>query len=145
MPTLVRWYVRTALLSLLAASVAGGLVLAGRPLGASWLAAWLQPVFYHLLMVGWATQLIAGVAIWMFPPLSRERPRGDERLGWVAYGALNGGLLLRVVAEPAQAAGGQPWAGPALIASALLQAAAIYLLVALLWPRVKGRARPAQR
>jgi hypothetical protein len=139
MPTLVRWYVRTALLSLLLASLAGALVLAGRPLGAPLVAALAQPVFYHLLMVGWATQLIAGVALWMFPPLSRERPRGDERLGWLAYGALNGGLLLRVAAEPAQAVGGQPWAGPALIASALLQVVAVYLLVALLWPRVKGK------
>ncbi len=48
-------------------------------------------------MLGWATQLIGGVALWMFPPLSREQPRGDERLGWFAYGALNGGLLLRAV------------------------------------------------
>ena len=145
MPTLVRWYIRTALLSLLTACLAGGLVLAGKPLGVPWLAAWFQPVFYHLLMVGWATQLIAGVAIWMFPPLSKAQPRGNEGLGWAAYGALNGGLLLRVAAEPAQAAGGQPWAGPALIASAVLQTVAVYILILLLWPRVKGRARQTSR
>lgn len=141
MPTIVRWYIRTALLNLLAASLAGAAVLAAPALGAPALAGALRAPFYHLLMVGWATQLIGGVALWMFPVLSRERPRGDERLGWAAYGALNLGLALRVAAEPAQAAGAAAWAGPALVASALLQTAAVWLLVALLWPRVRGRAR----
>jgi hypothetical protein len=93
-------------------------------------------------MVGWATQLICGVALWMFPPFSRERPRGDERLGWFAYAALNSGLLLRAVFEPLHAWSRAPWMGWALALSALLQVLAIWLLVAAIWPRVKGRGRP---
>lgn len=145
MPTIVRWYVRTALLNLLAACLAGALMLAGPAVGAPRLDALLRPAFYHLLMVGWATQLIGGVALWMFPVLTRERPRGDERLGWAAYAGLNLGLALRVVAEPAQAALAPPWAGPALVASALLQTGAVWLLVILLWPRVRGRAERTAR
>lgn len=145
MPLIVRWYVRTALLHLLAACLVGAAVLAGPPLGASWLAGLLRVPFYHLLMVGWATQLIAGVAIWMFPVLSRERPRGDERIAWAAYVALNLGLVLRVLAEPAQAATGAPWAGPALVAAAVLQTVAVWLIVVALWPRVRARPqRPAR-
>ncbi|HWQ14883.1 MAG TPA: hypothetical protein VNL77_18940 [Roseiflexaceae bacterium] len=142
-----RIYIKTALAYLLAAFLVGGLVLANQGLGLSGRITALLPVYYHLLMVGWVTQLIGGVALWMFPPLSRERPRGDERLGWLAYGALNGGLLLRAVAEPAHTWSPGPWSGAALALSALLQPLAAWSLVAALWPRVKGksegRARPS--
>lgn len=144
MPTIVRWYVRTALLNLLAACLAGALMLAGPAIGAPRLDALLRPAFYHMLMVGWATQLIGGVALWMFPPLSRERPRGHELLGWLAYGLLNGGLLLRAVAEPVQRLWPNPWAGWGLALAALLQVLAIWTLVIALWPRVKGRPRPVR-
>lgn len=133
-----RTFIKTALLYLALAGLAGGLGLAGQGVGWPALAA-LRPLTPHLLAVGWATQLIVGVALWMFPPLSRERPRGDERLAWAAYGALNLGLLLRALAEPMLLWRPAPWLGPALVASAVLQAAAAWLIVVALWPRVKGR------
>lgn len=52
-------------------------------------------------MVGWVTQMIIGVAFWMFPKYTRERPRGSEALAWITYVLLNVGLLLRAIAEPA--------------------------------------------
>lgn len=134
-----RVLIRTALIYLAAAGILGGMLLAGGAFGMAGTLAPLRLVFYHLLAVGWATQLIAGVALWMFPPLSRERPRGDERLGWAAYAALNAGLLLRAIAEPLLAWYPMSWLGAALVASGLLQALAIWLLIVALWPRVKGR------
>lgn len=133
-----RIYIRTALVYLVAAGLLGGALLAGEGLGWASALAPARPLFYHLLTVGFATQLIGGVALWMFPPLSRERPRGDERLGWAAYGLLNVGLLLRA-AEPFLAWRPGPWVRPALAASAIFQALAVWLLAATLWPRVKGR------
>lgn len=127
------------MLYLLAAVVVGGLVLANQGIGFSSRVGALLPVFYHLLTVGWLTQLIGGVALWLFPPLSRERPRGDERLAWAAYGALNAGLLLRVFAEPLHTWQPAPASGYALVMSALLQAAGVWALVLALWPRVKGK------
>jgi hypothetical protein len=133
-----RVFIRTALLYLAAAGILGGVLLSGEGLGWGSALTPARPLFYHLLSVGWATQLIGGVALWMFPPLSRDRPRGDERLGWAAYAGLNAGLLLRV-AEPLLAWWPGPWVAPALVASAILQAAAVWCLIAALWPRVKGR------
>ncbi len=98
-----RIFIRTALAYLVAAFLVGGLVLVNQGLALDSRIGALLPVFYHLLMVGWTTQLICGVALWMFPPFSREQPRGDERLGWATYALLNSGLLLRVVAEPLHA------------------------------------------
>jgi hypothetical protein len=143
MHTQARFFIRTALAYLLAAFIVGGVLLTNQGLALDGRIAALLPVFYHLLMVGWVTQLICGVALWMFPPLSRERPRGDERLGWLTYVALNAGLVLRAIGEPLYAWLSAPWLGWALALSAVLQVLAIWAFVLAIWPRVK--ARPTKR
>lgn len=97
----------------------------------------LWPTYVHLLVVGWLTQLIFGVAYWMFPRYSAERPRGSERLGWTTFALLNIGLLLRVIAEPWHALTGQGAA--LLVGSALLQLLAGWTFVANTWPRIRER------
>ncbi|KPV49044.1 hypothetical protein SE17_34820 [Kouleothrix aurantiaca] len=139
MYTQARFFIRTALANLVAASLVGAAVPPNQALEPDGRIGALPPLFYHLLMVGWVTQLICGVSLWMFPPFSRERTRGDERLGWFAYGALNGGLLLRAVFEPLHAWFPGAWFGWMLGPAALLQVLAIWAYVAAIWPRVKGK------
>ena len=139
MPPLSRWFVRTALAYFVAALLVGvGLTL--RPLlDLPTAVAALQPVYFHLLTVGWISQLIFGVVFWMFPKYSAERPRGNERLGWATYWLLNAGLLLRAVGEPlvaVQPGGGTGWL---LAAAAVLQLMAGWAFVANTWARVKER------
>ena len=141
MPPLTRWHLKSAFVAL-AAAMTLGVALALAPVIdlPSWLT-YLSPAFFHLIMVGWVTQMIFGVIFWMFPIVSRARPRGSERLGWATYALLNGGLLLRVVAEPANAvAPGSSW-GWVLVASALMQWLAAVFFVVNSWPRVKERYR----
>jgi hypothetical protein len=97
----------------------------------------LWPTYLHLLVVGWLTQLIFGVAFWMFPKHPSIPPRGSDRLGWICFALLNLGLAIRVVAEPLQALG-QPFA-PLLIISAVAQLLAGWAFVANTWPRVRER------
>ncbi len=143
MYTQSRYFIRTALLYLVAAFLVGELVLINQALAIDGRIGLLMPVFYHLLMVGWVTQLICGVALWMFPPLSRERPRGDERLGWATYVLLNVGLLLRAICEPWHTLAPSLWSSWLLALSALLQVLGIWSFVAAIWPCVKGR--PAKK
>jgi hypothetical protein len=141
MPTLTRWYIKSSLVYLVAALLVGAL-LASRVF---WpLPAFIRgtgPVYFHLFMVGWVTQLIFGVVYWLFPKYSKERPRGSETLGWAIYGLLNAGLLLRVVSEPLNSM--QPAAvwGWLLVVSAGLQWLAGMGFVANTWPRVHGGPR----
>ena len=139
MPTLTRWYIKTALAYFVAALLVG-LALALRSVAAltPFFNA-LTPVYFHLLMVGWVTQLIFGVAYWMFPKYSAEQPRGDERLGWATYWLLNAGLILRAMAEPWAAL--QPGAIPGwgLALSATLQWLAGMGFVVNTWGRVKEK------
>jgi len=136
-PTVTRWFIKSGMLCLLAA-LAGLVALPAReflPLPA--VVAVLWPTLLHLLVVGWLTQLIFGVAHWLFPRRSKDAPRGDARLMWLAWGALNAGLLIRVVAEPGALLGHDR--GVPLVASGLLQWAAALAFLANLWPRVKAR------
>ena len=136
MPTLTRWFIKSAMLYLVAAlalSVAMQLPLAGSMpvLRRIW------PTYLHLLVVGWLTQLIFGVAFWMFPKYSAARPRGSDQWGWATFALLNLGLILRAIAEPWQGPGGS--AAPLLVASAVAQLLAGLAFVVNTWPRVKER------
>lgn len=102
----------------------------------SWFALALVPVAIHLIVMGWATQMIFGVAVWMFPRAGRDRTFGSPALGWGAFGGLNLGLLLRLLGEPLQAAGHPVSA--LLAASAALQLLGVLAFVANVWRRVRG-------
>ena len=97
----------------------------------------LWPTYLHLLVFGWLTQLIFGVAIWLFPRDPRLPIRTSQSRGWVCYWLLNLGLILRAVGEPARASG-YP-IGWALAVAAVLQLAAGWTFVLIIWPRVKER------
>lgn len=130
MPILTRWFLKTALVSFIAALVWG-------VAQARW--ATVEPVYVHLLVVGWITQTIFGVAYWMFPRQSREAPRGSDRLAIASYVCLNAGLLLRVVVEPLYAHHAAPAFGRALGVSAVLQWLGGMAFVLNTWARVKER------
>ena len=139
MPRLSRFFIKAGLLYLVAAFTLGLLVAARVPLGLpAWLSAF-QPVLAHLFVVGWITQLIMGVAYWMFPKITKDNPRGDVRFGWIVFWLLNIGLLLRVASEPLITLDPAAPAGWALIASAVCQLLAGWGIVVALWPRVKER------
>ena len=141
MPRLTRLFVNTALAYFVEA-MAVGLLLALRPLlPAEWDGAFngLWPVYWHLFMLGWVTQLIIGIAYWMFPRFSKEQPRGDNRLAWATYVLINAGLLLRAVAEPQLARAPVALWSALVAAAALLQWGGGMAFVANTWSRVKEK------
>lgn len=139
MPDLTRWFIKTALIYLVLALLIGALV-ALYPIGRlpPWIAA-LSPVYVHLLTVGWVTQMIFGVAYWMFPKYSRESPRGNETLWQTSYWSLNAGLVMRIIGEPMQALQPQAIWGWSLVLSAALQWLAGLAFVFNTWRRVRER------
>lgn len=144
MPRLTRWYLKTSLIHLAAALIIG-LLLAAGPTGILDVPAGIGPLYFHLFMVGWVAQLIFGIVYWLFPKHSAELPHGRSWLGWATYGLLNGGLLLRVVGEPANAARpGEIW-GWFLAVSAVLQWLAGLAFIINTWPRVHGGPRRKQK
>lgn len=132
MPLLTRTFIKTAMIDLALALVLGILLALGVTNG-------LFPVYIHLLVFGWLTQLIFGVVFWMFPKYSAEKPRGSETLGWWTYALLNVGLFLRAIAEPIQSTRAHPISGWVLVLSAILQFLSGMLFVVNSWGRVKEK------
>lgn len=139
MPPLTRWYIRLAFGYLVLALLTGTAAAARQPLGLPAIFAALGPVAVHLFVVGWITQMIFGVAYWMFPRHSAEMPRGDPTPAIVTLVLINAGLLLRLVAEPWQTVGASGVASGLLVASAAAQWLAGLAFVWQMWPRVKER------
>lgn len=132
MPRVVRWYLKTALVYF-AAALLLNIALALRGGGP------LQPVFLHLLVVGWISQLIMGVAIWMFPKYTTAQPRGKEWVNWTVYALINIGLLLRAASEPMLVYRPALLWRYLIVASALFQWIAGLLFAWMAWRRVKER------
>lgn len=139
MPTLTRWFVKSSLVFLVAALITE----LGLAANSIWsLPAFVQtlsPVYFHLFLVGWVTELIFGVVFWMFPKYSMEKPRGSEDLAWAIFWLLNVGLLFRAVGEPLTALHPNTGWGWLLAISAALQWFAGVGFVANTWARVKER------
>lgn len=139
MPTLTRYFIKTGLICFVLA-LALGVALMLRPflrLPDAFVA--FGPVYIHLLMVGWVTQLIIGVVYWMFPKYSKNHPRGSETLGWMVYFLLNIGLLFRAVGEPLSVTSPGAPANWMLALSALCQFVAGWGFILNAWGRVKKR------
>ena len=147
MPHQTRLFVKTGLIYLALSFILGSVLLlleaAGRP---------VPYVFAiehgHLGEVGWLVNIVIGIALWMLP-LNRERfpetqGRYPSALVYACFILLNGGLVLRLIAEPwFQLAGQPPVAALALAVAAVAQPAAIALFVYIAWQRVRAPSRPA--
>lgn len=100
------------------------------------------PALFHWLVMGWATQMIIGVAYWMFPrpPVVRNIPAHFwDVMAWSVFVLLNMGVVLRVIAEPMLGYTRAPIWQVLTVMSAVFQALAVVLAVNLLWVRVVER------
>lgn len=145
MPRLTRYFIKTAMIYLAAALLLGAILASRSLVTLPPLFNAMGPVYFHAFLVGWITQLIFGVAFWMFPVLNKERPRGSERLGWASFILLNTGLALRVVAEPLNGLRPQTIWGWLLVLSSLLQWLGGLCFVINSWGRVHPGPRRQQR
>ncbi len=94
MPLLSRMMLWIAFLELSLGVTLGGIVFTAKGIPSILLTAWVwRPIHIELLIIGWAFNLIFGVAYWIFPRFNRaERPRAY--LALIGFIALNLGILL---------------------------------------------------
>jgi hypothetical protein len=137
MPRLSQLMIRTALVWLATGYTIGGLLLLnkGIPL-LPWLWA-LRFTHVHLLLVGWTVQMACGVAFWILPRLDASGSRGNQRLAWLCYGALNIGVVLAALHDPlAMAIDESAITRGMLVIAGVLYIVAIMAFVAHAAPRV---------
>ena len=139
MPRLARYFIRAGLIYFVVGLLLGALLVARPYVNVPPQVAAFSPVYIHVLVVGWVTQIIIGVAYWMFPKYSKEQPRGNEALGWAVFILLNAGLILRAIGEPLTSLQPDSGLGWILLVSALCQLLAGWGFVLNTWTRVKER------
>lgn len=94
MPAQSIWMIRSSLMCLIAASIAGGIILVHKSAElhpAVWL---LLPLHYELAIWGWLVQFVMGTAYWMFPRYVTGAKRGSSSAAWAMAALFNTGLLL---------------------------------------------------
>lgn len=139
MPPLTRWFIKTGLVYLVLSLIVGILVVAGPVAPALQPLATLSTLYIQLMMIGWITQLVFGIAYWMFPIYTRDDPRRSPSLGRLSYLLLNAGLILKICTDAFSALGGlvlPPWISGL---AALLLLGAAFTFVVIIWYRVRGR------
>lgn len=144
MPFESRLFVKTSLVALALAFLWGAAMALAEAFGVRFPAIWAVE-HAHLAFVGWLVNVVIGIALWMLP-LARDRypetaGRYPARAPVIVYALLNGGLVVRILAEPALDTG--RFAHAALAASALAQLAAIVLFAFVAWHRVRGPSHSA--
>lgn len=156
MPKTSRTYVKASIAYLCLGAALGALLLINRWIPLEPRIATLKAGHVQMLVVGWLTQLILGVAWWLFPPLASglrpgeskprrrgQRQRGSEPLFWTTFVCLNAGILLRAVFEPLYSWTQSAFYGLLTGISGLFLFAAAVAFVAGMWGRVRelGRKR----
>ena len=137
MPLITRLFLKTGLIYFMGALLVG-IILQVESLGIPN----LIPMFWHMLMVGWITQIIIGVSLWMFPGRSKEESFQHQKWGWLTYIFLNTGLISRFISEPMIIQSQAYFWKVLLTISAVLQFVAVICYVIEIWPRVLS---PKQR
>lgn len=144
MPPLIRRYIKTSFLFLLAGLLLGAYILVGEFVVGRYPPRLVITAHAHLLLVGFMLMVVMGVATWMFPRPGREDTRYRPELAEAVYWIMTAGTLLR--------AGGEVWAGfsgtpllrLAIALGGLGQLAGAALFVLNMWWRVrKPTAGPA--
>ena len=143
LPPLVRRYVKTSFVFLLA-----GLLLGGYIVVAQFVANTYPPRLYvtahvHLLLVGFMLMIVMGVATWMFPRPAREDARYRPELAEAVYWIMTLATAVRAIAEMIAPMSGSVVLRFLIAAGGLGQLLGAVLFIANMWSRVRmPAARP---
>ena len=139
MPTLSRYFIKAGMIYFVAGLLMAAVILAQPVFDLPPSLNLMRPTYLHLLTVGWITQLIVGVAYWMFPKYSKDAPRRSERIGWAVFVLLNVGIVLRSIGEPLMAMYPTSGMGWLLVLAGVAQLLGGWGFIFNTWSRVKER------
>jgi heme/copper-type cytochrome/quinol oxidase subunit 1 len=137
MHSLVRRYVKTAILFLIVGIVIGVWLLIRRELSGVFATPYETSAHTHALLVGFVMEMILGVALWLFPRPEKGDVRYKPVLAEAAYWLLTIGTAARVAGElvrPFVVARLLPWL---IVLCGIAQAAALLLFFYTMWPRIR--------
>jgi heme/copper-type cytochrome/quinol oxidase subunit 1 len=138
MTPLVRRFLKTAILFLVAGLVIGGWMMLQRELTGQFASAYVRSAHTHAILVGFVMMMILGVAQWMFPRPAKDDTRYSPRLAETAYWMLTSGTAVRVVGELLHARTDALWLRYTVLAAGAAQIAGLLVFFANMWSRIRG-------
>ncbi len=137
MTSLVRRFLKTAVVFLAVGLAIGGWMLAERELHHRATSPYVTSAHTHAILVGFVMMMILGVAQWMFPRPVKGDWRYHPALAEAAYWLLSCGTAVRVVGEllPAR---DTTWLGRVIVAAGLAQVVALCVFFANMWSRIRA-------
>ena len=138
MTSLVRRFLKTAIVFLAAGLAIGGWMIVEREFTGRVTSSYVTSAHTHAILVGFVMMMILGVALWMFPRPAKGDLRYSPRLAEAAYWMLAGGTAVRVVGELLHAHGDAPWLRWVVVLAGLAQIAGLLVFFANMWSRIRG-------
>jgi cbb3-type cytochrome oxidase subunit 1 len=136
--SLVRRYVKTAILFLALGLLVGGWMVSARELLGRYPNTYLISAHTHAILVGFVMMMILGVALWLFPRPSSEDERYDPGVAAAAYWLLTAGTAGRLAGELLRAGGlGYAWLRWGVVATSWAQVLGIALFFFTMWSRIR--------
>src|SRR5512144_2051762 len=137
MPPLVRRYIKTSFVFLMAGLVLGAYIIVAEFLAATYPPRLLITAHAHLLLVGFMLMIVMGVATWMFPRPARDDTRYRPELAEAVYWLMTLATALRAAAEVLLAVSGASAVRWLVAAGGLGQLAGALLFAVNMWWRVR--------
>ncbi|HET7874373.1 MAG TPA: hypothetical protein VFN71_02520 [Methylomirabilota bacterium] len=137
MPPLIRRYIKTSFVFLLAGLGLGGYIVTAEFVAGTYPARLLITAHAHLLLVGFMLMMVMGVATWMFPRPAKEDARYRPELAEAVYWIMTVATVARAGAEilvSATGASGWRWL---IAAGGLGQLGGALLFAVNMWWRVR--------
>jgi uncharacterized protein involved in response to NO len=135
--TLVRRYIKTAIVYLAVGLIIGGWMIVRRELVGRYPSQYVVSAHTHALFVGFIMMMILGVALWLFPRPEKGDERYSPRLTEAAYWLLAAGTGVRIAGELLRATRGDAWLRVAVVAAGFAQIAGILLFFYTTWTRIR--------
>src|SRR4051794_1231236 len=137
MHTLVRRYIKTAIVFLAAGLAIGTWMIVRRELYGRYPTPYEISAHTHAVFVGFVMELILGVALWLFPRPAKDDNRYQPRLVAAAYWLLTLSTAIRIVGELARPVVSSFELRWVVTLSGVGQALAIMLFFGTMWSRIR--------
>jgi cbb3-type cytochrome oxidase subunit 1 len=142
---LVRRYIKTSFVFLLAGLVLGGYIVVAQFVLGVYPPHLFITAHVHLLLVGFMLMIVMGVATWMFPRPARDDARYRPELAEAVYWVMTLTTAGRAAAEILASFSPSPPLRIAIALGGLGQIAGTLLFVVNMWTRIRMPALPVPR
>ena len=138
MHTLVRRYIKTAILFLAVGLGIGGWMVVRRELWMRFATPYETSAHTHALLVGFMMMMILGVALWLFPRPDKSDTQYQPAVAELAYWLLTVGTAVRVAGELMRIGSTALWLRWTVVVAGLLQIVGILFFFYTMWSRIRA-------